>query len=102
MQESLVKPPMQDQSDQGSPTTSEAFLSALVGRPIVVHTATGGHEASARFGSAQAAVLYGRLEANYPDAPVLEIAEQGQPGGGRILVYKRAIVAVDARGTMEP
>jgi hypothetical protein len=92
---------MQDQSDKNSPTPSEAFLSALVGRPIVVHTITGGHEAPARFGVAQAAVLYGQLEANYPDALVLEIAEQGQPGG-RVLIYKRAIVAVEARGTTTP
>ena len=93
--------PMQEHGDENSPTPSEAFLSALVGRHIVVHTVTGGHEAPARPGVAQAAVLYGRLDANYPDALILDTSEQGQLGG-RVLVYKRAIVAVEARGAPTP
>ena len=95
--------PMQRHGDENSPTPSEEFLSALVGRHIVVHTVTGGQEASARFGAAQAATIYGRLAANYPDALVLEDAAMapGQPGG-RVLVYKRAIVAVEARGAPTP
>ncbi len=97
----MVKPPMQEHGDENPPTPSEAFLSALVGRPVVVHTITGGHEASARFGVEQAALIYGRLEANYPDALILESSVQGQPGG-RVLVYKRAIVAVEARGAPTP
>lgn len=55
-----------------------------------------------RYGSPQAGTLYGRLESNYPDALVLEIVEHEQPNGSRILIYKRAIVAVEAHGTMTP
>lgn len=84
-----------------SPQT-EAFLSRLVGKPIVVHTVVGGHEASARPGAPQAGTLYGRLQANYPDAIVLEIIERERPSGGKILIYKRAIVAIEARDAMTP
>ena len=93
---------MQAQSDATPPTQTEAFLSTLIGRHVVVHTLVGGHESPARYGAAQAATLYGRIESNYPDALVLETFEQGQPDGGRILVYKRAIVAIETRGTMTP
>ena len=92
---------MQEHSDENPPTPSEAFLSALVGRPIVVHTITGGGEAPARFGAAQAATIYGRLDANYPDALLLDTSVQGQPGGS-VFVYKRALVAVEARGAPTP
>ncbi len=91
---------MQRHSDENPPTPSEAFLSALVGRPIVVHTIIGGQQA-AHPGVMQAATIYGRLDANYPDALLLETSVQGRPGG-RVLVYKRAIVAVEARGATTP
>jgi hypothetical protein len=93
---------MQEDSNATTPTQAEALLSALLGKFIVVHTLVGGHEAPARFGALQAGMLYGRLKSNYPDALVLEIVEREQPNGGTILVYKRAIVAIEARSTMTP
>ena len=89
-------------SDANISRQSERFLSALVGKPIVVHTLVSGQETRARFGAAQAATIYGRLEANYPDALVLDIGERGQPGSGKILVYKQAIVAVEAHSATAP
>lgn len=93
---------MQEHSNATTPTQTEAFLSALVGKSILVHTLVGGHSTPASYGAPQAATLYGRLESNYPDALVLEIVDREQPSGGRILIYKRAIVAIEARGTMTP
>jgi hypothetical protein len=93
---------MQEDSNATTPTQSEAFLAALVGKPIVVHTLVSSHEASARPGVPQAGRLHGRLQANYPDAIVLEIVERERPDGGRILIYKRAIVAIEAQGAMTP
>lgn len=90
---------MQESSNASTSTQAETFLSALVGKLIVVHTLVGGHEASARYGASRAATLYGRLVSNYSDALVLEIIEREQPQGGKILIYKRAIVAIEARGT---
>lgn len=93
---------MQENSNATTPTHAEAFLSTLVGKFIVVHTLVGSHEASARYGAPQAGIVYGRLESNYPDALVLEIVERDQPNGDRILIYKRAIVAIETRGTKKP
>jgi hypothetical protein len=93
---------MPQQSDAISSLQSERFLSALVGKPIIVHTLVSGQETHARFGAAQAGTIYGRLEANYSDALVLDIGDHGQPGGGKILVYKQAIVAVEAPGAATP
>ena len=93
---------MPQESDANKSRQSERFLSALVGKPIIVHTLVSGQEMRARFGAAQAGTIYGRLEANYPDALVLDIGEHGQPGGGKILVYKQAIVAVEAPGATVP
>ena len=93
---------MPHQSDATSSLQSERFLSALVGKPIIVHTLVSGQETRARFGAAQAGMIYGGLEANYPDALVLALGEHGQPGGGKILVYKQAIVAVEVPGATTP
>ena len=92
---------MQEYNTVTSSRRSDAFLSKLVGTVIVVHTLVSG-EAYARPGVPQAAILYGRLESIYPDALILEIGDPGQPNGGKILVYKRAIVAIEARGTTTP
>lgn len=95
---------MQEHSNTSTPTQTEEFLSALVGKFVMVHTLVGGQGASASYGASQAATIYGRLESNYPDALVLEIVEREQPNGGKILIYKRAIVAIEARaqGTTTP
>ena len=89
---------MQGQGNTPLSAQSEVFLSALVGKFIIVHTLVGGHGTHASYGAPQAATLYGRLESNFPDALVLEIVEDGQPTGGKILIYKRDIVAIEARG----
>jgi hypothetical protein len=86
---------MQNPHDAAPSPQTEAFFSRLVGKFVIVHTLVDGHEASARVGAPQAGTLYGRLESNYPDALVLEIVERNQPSRGRILVYKRAIVAIE-------
>lgn len=91
---------MQGESNMSTQARSEAFLSRLVGKFIVVHTLASGDGTPASYRGSQAATLYGRLESNFPDALVLEVVEDGQPNGGTILVYKRAIVAIEARRTM--
>jgi hypothetical protein len=93
---------MQEHSHTLPSPQTETFLSRLVGKPIAVHTVVSDHEASARPGASQAGTLYGRLQANYPDAIVLEIIERERPSGGKILIYKRAIVAIEARDAMTP
>lgn len=100
--ERMVNASMQEQGNATPPPETETFLSALVGTFIMVHTLADGHGTSAGFRGPQAANIYGRLEFNYPDTLVLETVEQGQPNGGKILIYKRAIVAIETRGTMSP
>lgn len=90
---------MERQSNTPLSAQSEIFLSRLVCKFVIVHTLVGGHGTPTSYGAPQAATLYGRLESNYPDALVLEIVEREQPSGGKILIYKRAIVAIEARGT---
>ena len=98
----MVNDPMQEQGSATPPPETETFLSALAGTFIMVHTVVSNDGTSAGYRGPQAANIYGRLEFNYPDALVLETVEQGQPNGGRILIYKRAVVAIETRGTTSP
>lgn len=93
---------MQGHSNATAQIQSERFLSALIGKPIMVFTLAENRGGFTGHGIGQAGELFGRLESNYPDALVLEIVEHGQPTGSRLLVYKRAIVAIEARGTTTP
>lgn len=93
--ERMVNAFMQEQGNATPPPETEAFLSALVGKFIMVHTLVSGLGTSAGYRGSQADDIYGRLESNYPDAIVLDTIKHGQPTGGRILVFKRAIVAIE-------
>lgn len=93
---------MQEQSRANSAQDAETFLQDLVGHRVVVHTLGHGQwqvPHTTGFGAATLgeATFAGQIEANFSDALVINTSNVDPSGGARILIYKKAIVAIEAR-----
>ena len=89
---------MQERRIDLSSDESEQFLIAAIGKLVKVYT-TYPHEID-RGGaslSTMGGAFHGQLEAIFPDAVVVEQVTKGQATGSRVMIYKRAIIAIETR-----
>lgn len=72
----------------------EAFLASLIGHAVAVYTMGRDWSAMPGHGASHSGPFIGRLHAQSADTLILETPEPGQASGKRVLIYKRAIVAI--------
>jgi len=80
-----------------SPEESEQFLVAQIGKLVTIYTSYPHQIGMGANPTSMGGAVHGHLEAIFPDAVVVELIMREQPTGPRVLIYKRAIIAVETR-----